>query len=59
MQRRRCRANIPMDISSIINIVTTQCRRYYINLLMNVFAIMNVSNTQLCWFCDIFSIKVL
>ena len=54
MQRRRCRANIPMDISSIINIVTTQCRRYYINLLMNVFAIMNVSNTQLCWFCDIF-----
>ena len=59
MQRRRCRANIPMDISSIINIVTTQCRRYYINLLMNVFAIMNVFNTQQHWFCDIFSIKVL
>ena len=48
MQRRRCRANISMDISSIINIVTTQCRRYYINLLMNVFAFMNVSNPQQC-----------
>ena len=36
-----------------------QRRRYYINLLMNVFAIMNVFNTQLRWYCDIFSIKVL
>ena len=51
--------NIPMDISSIMDVVMTQHSRYYINLLMNVFAIMNVSNTQLCWFCDIFSIKVL
>ena len=48
-----------MDISAMMNVVTTQRRRYYINLLMNVFAIMNVFNTQLCWFCDIFSIKVL
>ena len=48
-----------MDISFIINVVTTQRRRYYINLLMNVFAIMNVFNTQLRWYCDIFSIKVL
>ncbi|ERJ99204.1 hypothetical protein HMPREF9145_2176 [Segatella salivae F0493] len=37
----------------------TQRSRYYINLLMNVFAIMNVFNTQLHWYCDIFSIKVL
>ena len=42
-----------MDISSIINVVTTQCRRYYINLLMNVFAIMNVFNTQQHWYCAI------
>ena len=42
-----------------INVLTTQCRRYYINLLMNVFAIMNVFNTQQHWYCDIFSIKVL
>ena len=43
-----------MDISTIINVVTTQCRRYYINLLMNVFAFMNVSNPQQHWYCDIF-----
>ncbi len=48
-----------MDISAMLNVVTTQRRWYYVNFLMNVFAIMNVSNTQLCWFCDIFSIKVL
>ena len=29
-----------------MDVVTMQCRRYYINLLMNVFAIMNVFNTQ-------------
>ena len=58
MQRRRCRANIPMDISSIINIVTTQCRRYYINLLMNVFAIMNVSNPQHRVYDDDYSMNV-
>ena len=48
-----------MDISTIINVVTTQCRRYYINLLMNVFAFMNVSNPQQHWYCDIFSMRVL
>ena len=35
-----------MDISSIINVVTTQRSRCCVNLLMNVFAIMNVSNPQ-------------
>ena len=42
-----------MDISSIINVVTTQCRRYYINLLMNVFAIINVVTTQCRRYCAI------
>ena len=46
-----------MDISFIINVVTTQRRRYYINLLMNVFAIMNVFNTQLRWYCAIIPIN--
>ncbi len=46
-----------MDISSIMDIVTMQCRRYYINLLMNVFAIMNVFNTQQLWYYDIFSMR--
>ena len=36
-----------MDISTIINVVTMQRRRYYINLLMNIFAIMNVFAMQL------------
>ena len=48
-----------MDTSTIMNVVTTQRCRYYINLLMNVFAIMNVFNTQQHWYCDVFSIEVL
>ena len=42
-----------MDISSIINVVTTQCCKYYINLLMNVFAIINVVTTQYRRYCAI------
>ena len=47
-----------MDISSVINVVTMQCRRYYINLLMNVFAIMNVSNPQHRVYDDNYSMNV-
>ena len=47
-----------MDISSIINVVTTQRRRCYINLLMNVFAIMNVSNPQHRVYDDDYSMNV-
>ena len=47
-----------MDISSVINVVTTQRRRYYINLLMNVFAIMNVSNPQHRVYDDDYSMNV-
>ena len=47
-----------MDISSIINVVTMQRRRYYINLLMNVFAIMNVFNTRLRMYYDDYSRNV-
>ena len=46
-----------VDTSTIMNVVTTQRRRYYINLLMNIFAIINVSNTQQRWYCDIFSMR--
>ena len=35
-----------------------QCRRYYINLLMNVFAIMNVSNPQHRVYYDDYSMNV-
>ena len=47
-----------MDISFIINVVTTQCCKYYINLLMNVFAIMNVFNTQHRVYYDDYSMNV-
>ena len=47
-----------MDISTIINVVTMLCRRYYINLLMNVFAIMNVSNPQHRVYDDDYSMNV-
>ena len=44
-----------MDISPIIDVVMMQCRRYYVNLLMNVFAIMNVATTQRCKRCTFYS----
>ena len=47
-----------MDTSTIINVVTMQCRRYYINLLMSVFAIMNVSNPQHRVYYDDYSMNV-
>ena len=57
-QRRRFGTNIPMDISSIMDVVMTQHSRYYINLLMNVFAIMNVSNPQHRVYDDDYSMNV-
>ena len=47
-----------MDISSIMNVVMTQRSRCYINLLMNVFAIMNVSNPQHRVYDDNYSMNV-
>ena len=40
-----------MDISTIIDVVMMQRRWYYVNFLMNVFAIMNVATTQRCKRC--------
>ena len=47
-----------MDLSTMMNVVTTQYRRYYINLLMSVFAIMNVSNPQHRVYDDDYSMNV-
>ena len=47
-----------MDIFAIINVVTTQRRRYYINLLMSVFVIMNVFNPQHRMYYDDYSRNV-
>ena len=46
-----------MNTSAMMNVVMMQCRRHYVNLLMNVFAIMYVSNTQLRWYCAIIPIN--
>ena len=41
-----------MDISTIINVVTTQCRRYCAIILMNEFRNINVLPTQLGTSCS-------
>ena len=40
-----------MDISSIMNALTMQRRRFYANIQMNVSAIANVTTTQRCKRC--------
>ena len=40
-----------MDISSIMNVITTQQCGCYANIQMNVFAIANVTTTQRCKRC--------
>ncbi len=47
-----------MDTSTIMNALTMQRRRCYINLLMNVFAIMNVSNPKHRMYYDDYSMNV-
>ena len=46
MQRRRCCANIQMDVFAMMNVLTTQRRLYYVDIPMNIFYIMNVTMTQ-------------
>ena len=41
-----------MDISTIINVVTTQCRRFYVGIPMNEFCNINVLTTQLGTSCS-------
>ena len=41
-----------MDISTIINVVTMQCRRFYANISMNISPILNVITTQLGTSCS-------
>ena len=46
MQRHRCYINIPMNVSPILNVITTQSHRRYINIPIDVSPIMNVITTQ-------------
>ena len=45
-------ANIPMNVITIINVVTMQRRRCYVNVPMNVSATMNTLNMQLGTSCS-------
>ena len=47
-----------MKIFNIVIALMVQCRRCYANILMSVFAIMNVFNPQHCVFYDDFPMNV-
>ena len=46
MQRRRCCANILMDVFTIANVTTMQSRRFYVGIPMNASSIVNMVTTQ-------------
>lgn len=46
MQRRRCRANIPMDISIMVHVKTMQRRISNANISMGISTMMNVATMQ-------------
>ena len=41
-----------MNTSTILNVITTQCRRFYANISMNISPILNVITTQLGTSCS-------
>ncbi|MFC2455098.1 MAG: hypothetical protein ACFNUM_04430, partial [Segatella salivae] len=45
-QRRRCSANIPMNVPTIMNVLTTQRHMFYTNISMNVFGNINALIVQ-------------
>ena len=52
MQRRRCRANIPMDISIKVHVKTMQRRISNANISMDISSMMNALTTQLGTSCS-------
>ena len=52
VQRRRCCANISMDVFAIENVTTMQRRRFYANIPMNVFDIVVALMVQLGTSCS-------
>ena len=47
-----------MDTSTMMNALTTQLHRRYVNLLMSVFVIMNISNPRHRMYYDDYSMNV-
>ena len=45
-------SNIPMNIPTMMNVVTTQRRRCHTNISMNTSIIMNILFSQLCTSCS-------
>ena len=41
-----------MNTSTILNVITIQCRRFYANISMNITPILNVITTQLGTSCS-------
>ena len=52
MQRRRCRANIPMNISIMVHVKTMQHRLFNANISMDISSMMNALTTQLGTSCS-------
>ena len=52
IQRRRCYANIPMNISTMMNALIMQRRRCHTNISIDASIAMNVLNTQLGTSCS-------
>ena len=46
MQRYKRCANIPMDASTMMNVVTIQCHRFYANIPMHACVMVNVTMMQ-------------
>ena len=52
MQRRRCCANIPMNISIMVHVQTMQRCIFNANISMDISTMMNVLTTQLGTSCS-------
>ena len=49
--RRKCYANVTMDVSAIANVIMVQRRRFYVGIPMNVFGNINALMVQLGTSC--------
>ena len=52
MQCRRCCVNIPMDVFTMVNVVTMQRRMSYVGIPMSVLCIINALMVQLGTSCS-------